>query len=127
MGKQGVSAIPLVPPSPPDQHAGHVNPGHAGRERGTAHAHGGKAELAVNQRPIAEPVDEIGRDERKRHRPDFADTLQITPEGDVDEQWERTEIEQLNILPGRCAHRSVMPMRGNRCGAKPTTSMAKGV
>jgi hypothetical protein len=45
VGEERVSALPLVLPGPPNQHAGHVDAGHAGGKRGSAHAHCGQPNL----------------------------------------------------------------------------------
>ena len=127
VGKERMSALPLMLPCPPNQHAGHIDAGHAGGKRGPAHAHCGKAQLAIDEHPVAEPIDQVGGDQGESDRPDLPYALQIAPESDVYQQRQRAPVKEAMYCRGRTAHRLCDSHEGKRWGAKPTSSMAIGV
>ena len=85
----------------------HVDAGEDGRPRGTLDAERGRAKPAVDQRPVRQRVDEIGRDERIHHRPDEMDPLQVPAECRVQQQWQRAQHDHPEVGCRQVADRRV--------------------
>ena len=105
MGEERVTAAALMLPGEEDQNSRHVDAGEAGGDGRSLQPHGGETEMAVDERPVPSPVDEIGGDECEGDGAHAANALQITAEGGVDEQRQRAEIENVQVhggLAGDC-------------------------
>src|SRR5579883_3341861 len=70
----------------------------AGGKRGAAHAHGGTAKMAVDERPLPCPVDEIGRDEREGDGLDPLDSLKVTAKAGIQQQRQRAPVEDAKVV-----------------------------
>ena len=53
--------------------------------------------MTVNQRPVADRVDDVGGDEREHHRPHQTDRLQIAARGGVDEQRQQRQPQHVEV------------------------------
>ena len=83
----------LYPEKSDDQHACHVDAGHASCPSRTGDAHGGKAEVSVDQRPIADQVNEVRGDEGEHDRNRHVLRLQITAKSEIREQGQGAPVQ----------------------------------
>ena len=70
-----------------------------------------RAQMSVDQNPVADRVDEVGRDQREHDRPDDMHALQIAAEGGVEKQRQRTEREIAHVRSDEHANLWVQPPR----------------
>ena len=82
------------------QHEHHVGTGEAGGPSGADGAHGRKAEMAVNQRPIPQQVHQVRGDQRKHDRLGQIHPLQIAAKNKKGEQRERAPVQGAEIWDG---------------------------
>jgi hypothetical protein len=105
MGKERMPAAALMLPGEEDKNRRHVDAREAGGDGGALQPHGRQPEMAVDERPVPSPVDEVGRDECEGDGTHAADTLQIAAESGIDEQRQRAQVEDVQIdrgLAGDC-------------------------
>ncbi len=87
----------VVPDDRGQRHERHRDPRHERGPGGAVGAERGQAEVPVDQRPVADRVDDVGGDEREHHRPHQADRLQIAPRRGVDEQRQQRQPQHVEV------------------------------
>src|SRR5215469_3245773 len=103
-GEQRVSPPSFVPPGETNESCGHADAGDDGGDGGPADTKSGKAELAIDQNPVAEPVEQVGEHERDSDDADLSYPLKVPAGRCVEEQRKSAEREDEEIASGRRCH-----------------------
>ena len=71
----------------------------------------GKAELAVDENPIAAPVEQVGKNVGDGDDADLAHALQIAPRAAIEQQRQRAPVEDAQIAAAGPATDGMTPKR----------------
>lgn len=94
------AVLVVVPEKIADEDRSHVDAGDGGGPAGADGAHGGKAEFAVDEKPVEDGVDDVGGDERERDGADHVHGLQAAAHGEVEEQGKEPPNESFGVGNG---------------------------
>ena len=116
--EERVAAAALVVPGKAEKQERHENARQDGGQRGAAHAHGGQAELAVDEHVVGAPVRQVGKDKGERDDTDLADGLQVAARGGVEQQGKRSPEQNAQIAGGRCDELRLDAKMAGACGQR---------
>jgi hypothetical protein len=101
VAEERVTTCALVTPGESEKNNGHRKAGYAGGDGRAVHAEARKAELAIDEDPVAKPVEEIGNDKGDENDVDLAYALKVSACSGVQKQRQRPECKDAEIAAGR--------------------------
>ena len=105
--EERMAAPAFIAPGKAQQRRCHEDARDDGRDSRALHAHRGHSEFAVDQHPVAEPVEQIGPDVGDGNDAHIAHPLQVAARPAIEQQRQRAPVENAQVSRGRSGDRRI--------------------